>query len=104
MAIAQPYAVKHANNEVAEALGRGLVVGDHFSIGSDENGAPMQIYGLLVIWEGQRSPAQSFHEPQDLINQMDFDDYFSDSEDEDMDDAEEVENNTSEESQTTNEG
>lgn len=104
MAIAQPYAVKHVNNEVAEALGRGLVVGDHFSIGSDENGAPMQIYGLLVIWEGQRSPAQSFHEPQDLINQMDFDDYFSDEEEEDTEEAPEVENNTSEDSQTIHEG
>lgn len=86
--IAQPYAVKHTNPEIAESLGRGLVVGDHFSIGQDENNAPIQVYGLLVIWENQRSPAQSFHEPQELENQLDFDDYFEIGVSEDEDEEE----------------
>ena len=95
MAICQPYAVEHADKEQAEALGRGVVVGDHFDIGRDDNGQPMQIYGLLVVWENVRQPAQSFHQPQELINTLDFSAFFNE------DDEEEEETETSEASNET---
>ena len=86
MAIIQSYPVSHVDEKLSEELGRGLVVGDHFSIGQTQNDQGQiinhQIYGLLVIWENQRTPAQMFHEPQELQCDMDFDSYFEDEEEE----------------------
>ena len=95
MAICQPSAVEHADKEQASVLGRGVVVGDHFDIGRDDNGQPMQIYGLLVVWENIRQPAQSFHQPQELINTLDFSAFFNEEEEEEEDETtNEVSNET----------
>lgn len=67
-------------------LGRGIIVGSELIPSLDDNQQLTHMVLTAVIWENKPTPCPSYHNPEDLVCTLDFDDEFETGEDEDEDD------------------
>jgi hypothetical protein len=59
--------VTHSDSKIAARLGAGFITGYTQTVGQDAEGKPVVAVFANVCWQNVRTPAVSFHPPQELV-------------------------------------